>query len=370
MVVGFQRSEVGRQRPEVRDRRGKPGGSALIVVLWVIGLLAMLVASFAFEARIEAQLTSYYRNRTKADYHARSGLAIAELLMSKVESVSGSDSDPVRAEQDRWYSDAKALSDGGRVVVEHDLAEAGIGEGSIRVEIIPEPALLNVNTLTRDKGEASDELWEGILEVGNIPQEMWSELIDSFYDWTDSNEMVEGDGAETEDYYANLEDPYMARNGPLDTVGELLLIKGFTPAILNGGVLQDGASEEDTLRCSGIRDLLTTYGDGKVNVNAAPDRVLRALPGIDEEIAPLVIEERSGWVDELGVHHDESFKDTGDFFSRIPEVQGRARDLISTQSQIYRVTSTGEMNGVPHSFWCIVRYSGKKMTILRWREDD
>ena len=57
-------------------------GSALILVLWVLGLLSMLVASFAFEAHIESRLTSFYRDRTKADFLARSGLDVAELLVA------------------------------------------------------------------------------------------------------------------------------------------------------------------------------------------------------------------------------------------------------------------------------------------------
>jgi general secretion pathway protein K len=379
MEIGFQRSEVGYRisdigyrRSEDGDRRSQSGGSALIVVLWVIGLLAMLVSSFAFEARIEAQLTSYYRNRTKADYHARSGLAIAELLMSKVDSVAGAEDDPARAAEDRWYRDAKSLADGGKVVVDHDFAKEEVGEGSVRVEITPEPARLNVNALM-GRNDATYDLWDGILEVGGIPEEMRTELVDSFLDWTDSDDAVFGEGAETDDYYANLEEPYKARNGPLDTVGELLLIKGFSRAILDGGVLHEGTFEDEEIRCSGIRDLLTTSGSHDkvtVNVNAAKTRVLRALPGIDSDIADLIVQERSGWTDELGVLHDESYKTSEDFFTRVPEAQGLTRSLVSTQSTIYRVTSTGEMNGVLHSLWCIVRFSGKKMEILRWREDD
>ena len=363
------RSKVRARRESLKSGHGQQG-SALIVSLWVIGLLAMLVASFAFEAQIEARLTSYYRNRTKADYLARSGLAIAELLMSKSEGLGGSEVDEAKAATDKWYMSAKGLADGVEVLVEHDLAEEGVGDGTITVRITPEPARLNINTLTAERGEISDLIWERVLEVGGIPEEMWSDLIEAFYDWTDEDDEPRIDGAETDDYYGGLEKPYMARNGPLDTVGELLLIKGFTPAILNGGVLHEGAFEDDTLRCTGIGDMLTTYGDGKVNVNAASARVLMTLPGIDEDVVGLIEEERRGWTDEAGVSHDESFKDVGDFTSRIPELDGRVKDLVTTSSQIYRITSTGEINGVPRSLWCIVRYEKKKLMIVRWREDD
>jgi len=368
MAIETLESEVGCQKPEVGGRASS--GSAPIVVLWVIGLLGMLVASFAFEAHIEARLTSYYRNRTKADYLARSGLAIAELMMSKSQGLAGKDNDPDKAASDPWYVFAKSLAEGVEVVVEHDLAAAGVGEGLIHLRITPEPARLNVNTLTSDKGAQSDEIWEGILEGAGIPEEMWAGLIESFYDWTDKDDVARTDGAETDDYYANLEQPYTARNGPLDTVGELLLIKGFSRVILDGGVLREGAFEDDTIQCTGIRDMLTTYGDGKINVNAASARVLMALPGVDAEKAKLIEEERRGWTDELGVSHDESFTDVNDFLSRIPELGATVKSMVTTQSAIYRITSTGEINGVPRTFWCIVSYSGKELTILRWREDD
>jgi type II secretory pathway component PulK len=40
-------------------------GSALIVVIWVVGLLAMFITSMAFDAQVESRLTSYYRKRAK-----------------------------------------------------------------------------------------------------------------------------------------------------------------------------------------------------------------------------------------------------------------------------------------------------------------
>lgn len=358
-------------RSSFRVHRSDRGGSALIMVLWVIGLLAMLVASFAFDARIEARLTSYYRNRTKADYLARSGLEIAELIMSKSNGMSaGADVDEDKAASDEWYMYAKGLADGTVVTVEHDLAEAGVGEGTITVVITPEPARINVNVLTGDRRNESDQRWEGIFDVAGVPEEMWAELIESFYDWTDKDDNSWPEGAES-DYYEGLDEPYTARNGPLDTVGELRLIKGFSKEILYGGALGvEGGFEDQEIQCSGIADMLTTYGDGKINVNAASRRVLMTLPGIDGDIVDLIEDERAGWTDDSGVNHDESFTDTGDFFSRIPEIDNAVKNMVSTQSKFYRLMSTGEINGVPRSLWCIVQFSGRNFTVLSWREDD
>jgi general secretion pathway protein K len=101
------------------------------------------------------------------------------------------------------------------------------------MRIIPEPARRNINVIARAQ---DDETMERILDVGGIPQELWPVLIDSLFDWVDADDTPRADGAETDDYYANLDPPYRSKDGPLDTVGEMLLIRGYTREILEGGV--------------------------------------------------------------------------------------------------------------------------------------
>ncbi len=64
-------------------RRAACGGSALIIVLWTLGLLSLLIGSFAFDARIEARIISYYRKRSQAVYISKSGVELAEMLLEK-----------------------------------------------------------------------------------------------------------------------------------------------------------------------------------------------------------------------------------------------------------------------------------------------
>jgi len=358
----------GRNRMHSGESAGHQQGSALILVLWVLGLLSMLVASFAFEAHIELRLTSFYRDRTKAEYLARSGLDVAELLVAKSAGMQGAARDATKAGTDIWYEPALQLAKGGTVSLVHDLAATGVGQGLIRLSITPEPARRNINRLI-DQTLASDETWERIFDVGGIPQEMWPRLIDSLYDWTDADTAPRPDGAETDDYYANLEEPYQARNGPLDTVGELALIKGFTPEILQGGTLSTGMFESDSVVMSGITDMLTTYGDGKVNINAASARVLQTLPEVDAEMAGLIVSEREKWVDDTGEER-QGFSAINEFLALVPDFPPQAADMLTTTSTEFRITSTGDLNGVLRTIWCIVRFSGGHFTVLRWREDD
>ena len=52
-------------------------------------------------------------------------------------------------------------------------------------------------------------------------------------DFIDPDDALRPEGAEQE-YYSALAQPYCVRNGPLDTLEEILLIRGFTPSLLYG----------------------------------------------------------------------------------------------------------------------------------------
>ncbi|HPD45889.1 MAG TPA: type II secretion system protein GspK [Anaerohalosphaeraceae bacterium] len=79
---------------------------------------------------------------------------------------------------------------------------------------------------------------------------MTAELAASIIDWRDADDEISPGGAESE-YYLLLEEPYNCKNGPLETVEEVLLIKGATEDILYGedtnlnGVLDDNENDAD-----------------------------------------------------------------------------------------------------------------------------
>lgn len=338
-------------------------GSALIIVLWVIGMLAMFISNMAFDAHIEAKITSYYRKRHKAVHLAHSGVELAKLILNKSTEIDpNSDAEP--PEDDSWFMDAKQLAQGNSLSATYPL-----GEGEIHINIVTEQARRNVNLLTRE------EEWEPVLAVGDIPEEYWPELIECFLDWTDSDEEERADGAESEEYYETLEHPYRARNGALYSVDELVRIKGFTREIVYGGVLGSDDEGDDPVTVSGIADLLTTFGDKKINVNAASTRVLMTLPdpeGIADIIAGAVLEERDGYEDADGVREPEYFESDGDLFARVPDLAtGGRKDYVTTQtSKYFRITSTGRLMGVERKVSCIVERGSKNIRILKWEESE
>jgi general secretion pathway protein K len=334
-------------------------GSALVVVLWVIALLAVLISGFAFDMHMESRIVSHLRKKVKAEYLARAGIERAKMLLMRCQQIKGGkeDTDEIKAES--WYADAKRLKQGQAIM---GLTDA-LGEGTVTIDITPEPALRNINSL-------KDEDWERIFKVGGVPEDLWSELIDSVNDWRDADDQPNLDGAETDDYYAKLDPPYKARGRKgtatnLDTVDELLLVKGWSRAILYGGPMVEGDTNGIVL--SDIAHMLTAMPEvgAQVNINAANRDVLLTLPGIDASIADTIIQEReSGRQGLTGggqIDQDYFFTDANNFFSRISELNSinpadRAylNTLINTASKALRITSLGRVHGVEQKIVSLV----------------
>ncbi len=350
-------------RPARPGRRGR-SGSALIAAIWVIALLSLMVGSFAFEMKLESRIASYYRQRLKAEHLARSGIEKARFLLDLSARIDPEDPNDPHADKP-WFDQAVRLKKS--LPVERTIDP--LGDGELILSIVPEPALINVNELK------SLQDWEPVFDLGGVPEDAWPALLDAFLDWIDPDDVSHPDGAESDDYYLTLEKPYRAKNAPLDTVDELLLIKGFTNTYLYGGALNppeaDAGTNDQPETIIGIADLLTTYGSREVNINAASLRVLMSLSlDVDEALASEIILEREG--DPEFPDEDTSYKNAEDFFNRFsdfPGLRNRLKDRITTQSKIIRITSVGKVGLVTWTVSCIAEQTGGGFLILRWQEE-
>jgi len=234
-------------------------------------LACVLVVSFAFDAHLETKVLSVTRKGHQAEYLAMSGITIAGMLMDKQGSVNGGEA-PEAVSDDRWYQPALLLKRGKPVL---GLVEK-LGEGYIRLDIEPEPGRRDVNTL-------SDDAWERVLQVGGVPEELWPTLIDSFQDWIGpDNVPPRTNGAKTDDYYNTLTPPYRIRGGPVDTVRELLLVKGFHETILSGGVLNPDAPPEQVARAAGVIRATAHEALEELRIDVLVPVLAHAAPSADE----------------------------------------------------------------------------------------
>ncbi len=328
-------------------------GSALVVALWIILLLSLLIASFAFDMHVEADITSYYRKRYKAQFIAQSGLELSKVILSKLQTV---DEEEVGLDEkdDQLITAAVNLSRG---VAVRNMTRT-IGEGTLTLEIAPEEGRRNVNMLT-------DEDWEEILDQANIPLERWPELIDCFLDWTDgaSPDTRRLHGADSTDpFYVNR--GYKIKGAPLDTVDELLLIKGFDEEVVFGS--PPGTPPEEAMR--GIAYWLTAWSHGRVNINTASREVLLTLPGIEEWAVDAIIEQRVGLDGEAGTRDDgfDSVQEAIALTGMNPQLANR---LTVSDVHYLRITSIGEVGGVRSAAWSVMRVEADQLVPVYWREE-
>ncbi len=325
-------------------------GAALIVALWVLIILSLLISSFAFDMHIEAGITSFYRKRLKAQYAAQAGVEYARFLL--VQSYKGNneeESDPAREDV---RIKAINLSRGGGI----SGFSREIGQGKFLLDIMPEPGRRNVNQL-------DDEDWEEVLDQGNVPEDMWPELIDCFNDWVDESDEHRLHGAESDDAFY-VDRGYEVKNAKLDTVDELLLIKGFSPAIVYGGP----SEREGDPPYGGIARLLTTWGDGKLNINTASKEVLMTLPNVDEWMVDEIIAGRVG-KDQTEGTKDDGWESVEEALS-LTGLDPAFKDKLTTSDRRYvRVSSVGEVQNVKYIIVCILSADETTVTPVFWREE-
>lgn len=256
----------------------------LPVVLVLIGLLALTMAGFMFFVRAEVAGAAAERDAYQARLTAESGLEeLTVILRQSPGDVTVWFDDPnafrhklvwaanYRREDDpaeearsrERILEATAPPEAWRfsiVGIDHD----GVDEYSMRYGITPEASKLNINSATEDEIR---RLLDSVLL--DLQIENTAELADALLDWLDDDDEMRAAGAEN-DYYNNLNPGYFPKNGPLDTIEELLLVKGFSAAILYGedvnrnGILD--LNEDDGAESFPFYD----DGDGILDMGLAP----------------------------------------------------------------------------------------------------
>jgi type II secretory pathway component PulK len=251
---------MSRARRAARPALGDEQGFALLLVLLVLALVAVVSAEFAYSMRLEAAAVRAYKNGIIGNHLAETALeqAIREIVADT----------PFVVEEDDglltfYTADRRPLPR-----LRREKAELGGGQYSYR--ITDEEARLNVNNSPPDRIDR-------LLQTLGVDKEVRDTIVDSIQDWRDPNEEHRLNGAESEDYYLKLPVPHRAHNANLESITELLQIKGVTPAIYNG-----------TKDRPGLAGLVTVRGSGPVNMNTAGADALRALGLSAAEITEIV----------------------------------------------------------------------------------
>ena len=257
------------RRPTGRER-----GFALIAVLLVLAFVAVVGAEFAYSMRLEATAARMYKETLIATHLAEAGLeqAIREIVSEFAFVGLGNDKD-LDADAECplvFYTSAKLA------LKRLPHRNVPLGAGQFTYCITDEEARLNLNTSPPDRVGR-------LLERLGLERQARDVVVDSLQDWRDPNEEHRLNGAESEDTYLKLPVPYRSKNGNLDSLAELIQIKGVTAKLLDG--------EEDR---PGLAGLVTVKTPGQININTVRQEVVRALGLSDAEFTEIEQARRLG----------------------------------------------------------------------------
>ena len=334
---------IHEKRP-MRNEKFRLGesGVALILALVMITILVVFVLETMRAMQVEGAGARHFQDGIRAEALAKSGVNIAISLLKN---------DLTENEVDHIGEPWALLPKPDALPV--DLSEAGTLEGRVEDEMGKFP----INYLVDEEGKVR-EVYQQILTrlLTNAPFQMEEAeaqgVVMAIRDWLDKDDEPTGEfGAET-DYYQGLEQPYECKNGPLASLAELRLIRGVSESLYLG-------TEENP----GLKDLLTVYSDGKINVNTAGPLVLQAL------VSPTVSQDTAeGWAESVVAYRQEPMH--WDFLSESDWYRNRMAgysdislpaDLITTQSMYFSVQITGKVGvGRKSIFTYLERQKSKK----------
>jgi general secretion pathway protein K len=240
-------------------------GVALIVVLWIFIFLFAVAFNFSVAVREEASAAHRFSDDTQGYYLALAGFQ--QGLYDLMHQAAG-----INLEEFKQKGD---LYDG-------QWREEKLGGGAYRMRFIDEGGKININRV--DEG-----ILRRVLANLGVEEPRRTILVDSIMDWRDADDLHRVNGAEN-DYYRSLTPGYTAKNGPFDTVEDLLWVRGMSADLFFGQREVDAA---DGLRRVGMKEIFTVDSPiDRVNLRTASAEVIHALMGMPLDKARAFIEER------------------------------------------------------------------------------
>jgi general secretion pathway protein K len=329
--------------------KSSKGGIALIVVMIAIFVLSILAGAFAYSMKVETKLAMNSNNQADLEWIGRSGVEYARWIL-------GQEKCPYDSLNQKWAGGPGAACETNGPLAEVSLTDFHIGDGVFTLKITDLERKINVNT-------ADEATLNQVLRVIGADANDSGAIVDGILDWVDRDDNTRINGAES-DFYQGLTPPYVAKNGPIDDISELLLIKGIrdNPEIYS----RDYANVERFDRFGNpvppheygayLVDVLTPISTGRININTASSTVLQMIPGIDEAIATQIIRVRAGPDGADGTDDDTPFASVGELASvGLPQsASPQLNHYCTTRSSTFEVEVDAQMGNSKQTYYAIL----------------
>jgi len=253
-------------------------GSVIVVTLWTVILLTILVTVIAGQIRLSSRAAFFHQEELGEWAHVISAVnqAEMELMLERMPRPPESIDDLDEINRNPFFR-----FNGQELELHYPQAEG------ITVRIYDHGGKINLREIGRPRMRSLLEK-----KLGEDADDQIDELIAAWGDWVDLNDNPGINGAENE-YYENLETPFIQRNGKLETVEEILHIRGFDEVFAD--VDLDAA--------------FTLYTDDElINLNLATVEAMQLLPGLDDELIAEI----------LAFREENEFRGNGDVAQIVP----------------------------------------------------
>jgi len=338
-------------------------GMALLLTISLISILAVITLQFSRDMRQEYIISAGMKNHVLLGEIARSGVVIANQLLT----------------MDQEENEFDSLYDSWRLIAKEDFTNS-FPNGTLDLSIADESGKFQINAMVIRKREGNktktpEDNAKQIQRERDVRNVLWRllraepflvadgdarEIIDSLIDWIDSGD---GDGEEEygaeNSYYQSLTPPYFCKNGPVESIEELLLIKGFSRELLYG-------TEEKPA----LAHLLTALGnDGKININSADRYLLQAIgKGIDDNTADNLISFREEENNKELLANPQWYRTVPSFPGDIADKM-KEQDMTAVTSSFFTIKATAKMNEQIKTVTASVKRGKENLTILRWNSE-
>jgi general secretion pathway protein K len=334
-------------------------GVAVIIVMISIFVLGSLAAAFALSMKVETRLAQRADTETEIQWLGRSGVDYCMWILAQQKSLP---TEPYDALNQVW-----AGGSGGMGTSNSPLAsvqrEVQLGNGSFTWKITDMERKWNINT-------ATEMILEHAMLLTGADAGDMTPVVNSILDWIDTDDQQRTQGTES-GYYKNLDPSYEAKNGPIDDISELLLIRGISPEMYYGIAATNrmeatfqrksnpfGKSQQTATATVGLVDLFAPVGTGKINLNTADASVLQVIPGIDENIAQAFVGARGGEDDGTGMSGPFRNITPNYLWTRVPgtslEIARQIAQYCDIHSSTFQIEVTAKTGGSTRTFYAVV----------------
>jgi type II secretory pathway component PulK len=241
-------------------------GFVLVSVFVVIVLLTLAAYKYSEMMMAEYQAMDSYARTSQAQALAKSGVHYTATVLSDPNSFSSvlnnNPWDNPTAFQDVLVQDNDNGGRRGRfsVLTLRDPSDPLFSSQPYRFGVTDESSKLNLNALLT-LAQTDTVRLQMLMQIPNMTED----VANSILDWLDGSSTIPRTNGAKDEYYTALTPTYHVKNGPLDSIEELLLVKGVTPQLLYGndvnrnGIIDPDEDQNDGNADGGWQQYLSIY---------------------------------------------------------------------------------------------------------------